>query len=547
MTIKTKLLAASLATCAIAACSNKTEVVDNFQQAYDSLSGENLIPHIKTLASDEFEGRLPAGKGGKLTEDYIIKEYQNAGLQPLNGSYKQEVGLVNIEVTNTPELKVPGLFFDFGENFVATTRKVVESIELKDSDLVFVGYGINAPEHKWNDYEGIDMRGKTAVMLINDPGFATQDPTIFNGNTMTYYGRWTYKYEEAARQGAAGAIIIHETAPASYGWSVVKHGWTGPQFHLEQSKEASVDVEMWITDDKAKELFTAAGLDFTQAKQAAMQRGFKAMPLKNKASVKLTNKLETSKSHNIVGTIPGSETPDEHIFYMGHWDHIGMDLDPNATDKVFNGAHDNATGIGGLIEIAKAYQMLNIKPKRSITFLAVTAEEQGLLGSKYYADNPLVPFNKTIAGINMDSLNVLGRFTDMTVVGFGQSELEDLLAEHAKKQDRVLTQEPTPERGYYYRSDHFSFAKRGVPALSAKGGTQARGGMTEKRKQLAERIGKCYHQACDEYADDWDLSGAGEDLKLYFALGHQLSMSNAYPNWKQGSEFKLVRDKSLNQ
>jgi len=546
MTIKTNIAIAGIAACLLAACT-KPEIVDNFEQSYQSIKGKNLIPHITTLSSDEFEGRLPAGKGGKLTEDYIINEYKNAGLQPLNGSYKQEVGLVNIEVTNTPELNVPGVFFSFAENFVATTRKVVDSIELKDSELVFVGYGINAPEHQWNDYAGLDMKGKTAVILINDPGFATQDPSIFNGNTMTYYGRWTYKYEEAARQGAAGAIIIHETAPASYGWSVVKHGWTGPQFHLQSSKEASVDVEMWITNDKAKEIFTAAGLDYQQSKQEAQQRGFKALPLKNKASVSLTNKLEKSSSHNIVGTIPGTETPDEHIFYMGHWDHIGMDLDPNAEDKVFNGAHDNATGIGGIIEIAKAYQLLNIKPKRSITFLAVTAEEQGLLGSKYYADNPLVPFNKTIAAINMDSLNILGKFIDMTVVGMGQSELEELLAEAAKSQDRTLVQEPTPERGYYYRSDHFSFAKRGVPALSAKGGTKPRGVLTEKRKELAARIGKCYHNACDEYAEDWDLSGAVEDLQLYFALGHQLAMSNQYPNWKEGSEFKLVRDASMKQ
>jgi Zn-dependent M28 family amino/carboxypeptidase len=528
----------------LAACASEPKIENNFLEAYNGFSTDDMKSHIVTLSSDEFGGRLPTGKWGKLTEDYIINEFKAIGLQPTNGIYKQKVPLLNIEVTNKPSLSIPGLFFDYGENFVATSRKVREQSSLKDSELVFVGYGINAPEHNWNDYAGIDVKGKTVVMLINDPGYATQDASIFNGNAMTYYGRWSYKYEEAARQGAAGAIIIHETAPASYGWSVVKHGWSGPQFHLAESKEASVDVEMWITDGKAKELFTAAGIEFDEAKKLAMKRGFKAMNLKNKASISLTSKLTKSESHNVMATLPGTETPDEHIVYMGHWDHIGISTE-DVEDKIFNGAHDNATGIAGIIEIAKAYNKLNIKPKRSITFLAVTAEEQGLLGSKYYADNPVIPFNKTVAAINMDSLNILGRFEDITVVGMGQSELEDLLAEVGKRQNRTLTQEPTPERGYYYRSDHFSFAKRGVPALSAKGGTKPRGGMTPARKELAERVGRCYHQSCDEYAEDWSMESAVEDLQLYFEMGHILSMNKAYPGWKDGSEFKLIREKSM--
>lgn len=518
---------------------------DNFVKAYNSFDIQTIKADIKTLSSDKFEGREPSGVGEKLTTDLLIKEFKALGLKPGNGdSYTQAVPMVSITSTPTGNLSIADLEFEFPKNYVASSRKTQKNIDLKDSELVFVGYGINAPEYEWNDYKNIDVEGKTVVILVNDPGFATQNKQLFEGNTMTYYGRWTYKYEEAARQGAAGAIIVHETKPASYGWNVIESSWTGAQYHLpaKEVNEAVVDVEMWISVDKAKALFAKAGQDFAKVKQQALSKDFKALPLSLTASVSIENNIEQSTSNNILATLEGSENADEHILYMGHWDHLGSTI-IEGKKHIYNGAHDNATGTAGLIHIAKAYKALNKAPKRSITFAAVTAEEQGRLGSRYFANHPTIELSKVVGLINMDSLDITGMKKDITVVGFGKSQLEEYLAEAAKRQNRVLTAELTPERGYYYRSDHFSLAKKGVPALSAGGGSVW---LNDTEKQIGKRVkaqvAKCYHQTCDEYNEQWGWAGLVGELQVFFETGYLLANSEQWPNWNEGTEFKAPRD-----
>ncbi|MGX5201081.1 M28 family metallopeptidase [Aliikangiella sp. IMCC44632] len=520
----------------------------NFQQAYQSFDLTKLQNNIKLLSSDEFGGRAPATPGGQKTTELLVTQFKALGLKPGNGnSYLQSVPLVAIESMPTAHLSIADLKFDFLKNYVANSRKTQPSVELDNSDLVFVGYGINAPEYGWNDYAGVDVKGKTVVVLVNDPGYATQDPALFNGNTMTYYGRWIYKYEEAARQGAAGAIIIHETKPASYGWNVIESSWSGAQYHLPASEvnEPALDVEMWITVEKAKALFKKAQLDFAQLKDMAAKREFVATPLNLKASIKLSNSIKQSTSNNVIATIPGTKNEGEHIVYMGHWDHLGTTT-VNGKTRIFNGAHDNATGTAGLIAIAEAYQKLEQKPQRSITFIAVTAEEQGRLGSRYFANHPTIALNKIVGLINMDSLNISGLKRDVRVVGFGKSELEEYLAKAAKRQGRTLTQEPTPERGYYYRSDHFSLAKKGVPGLSSGGGTIPLNDEEAKINQAMSQLKtNCYHQACDEYNPNWGWQGMIADLQLYFETGYLLANSSDWPNWYKGTEFKAARDKMM--
>ncbi len=518
---------------------------DDFQKAYHSFDVTQIKADIKTLSSDVFEGRPPSGKGGKLTTDMLIKRFKSLGLSSGNGdSYLQAVPMVSINSTPTKNLTIADLDFTFPKNYVASSRKTQQTIELKDSPLVFVGYGINAPEYGWNDYKDIDVKGKTVVILVNDPGFATQNDALFNGNTMTYYGRWTYKYEEAARQGAAGAIIIHETKPASYGWNVIESSWTGEQYHLpaKEVNEAVVDVEMWISVEKAKQLFAKAGKDFAQLKQQALTKDFHAVPLALNASVTVNNDIKQSVSNNVLATLKGSERPDEHVLYMAHWDHLGTTV-VDGKKAVYNGAHDNATGTAGLMNIAQAYRQLTTAPKRSVTFIAVTAEEQGRLGSRYFANHPTMPLNKIVGLVNMDSLDITGKKADVTVVGFGKSELEDYLAKAAQRQNRTLTPEQTPERGYYYRSDHFSLAKKGVPALSAGGGSTW---VSEQEKLLGkpveEQISKCYHQICDEYQENWVWTSLIEELQLFFDTGYMLANDNHWPNWHKGTEFKALRD-----
>lgn len=518
---------------------------DGFDKAYNSFDLKELKSHIKTLSSDEFGGRAPATPGGKMTTELLVREFKKLGLKPGNGdSYLQSVPLVSIVSEPKSKLKIADMQFDFLKNFVANSRQTRQRVSLKDSELVFVGYGINAPEYGWNDYKDIDVKGKTVVVLVNDPGYASQDPKLFDGNTMTYYGRWIYKYEEAARQGAAGAIIIHETKPASYGWNVIESSWSGAQYHLpaKEVNEPAIDVEMWINIDKTHELFQKAGLDFAKMKKKALDKNFKAVPMGLTVSIELENTIEESKSDNVLATIPGSEASDEHVIYMAHWDHLGT-VTADGKTRIFNGAHDNATGTAGLIHIAKAFKALKKMPKRSITLIAVTAEEQGRLGSRYFANHPTIPLDKIAGLVNMDALSITGLKKNFTVVGFGKSEMEAYLTKAAKRQNRPLVQEPTPERGYYYRSDHFSLAKKGVPALSARGGTIP---LNEEQKQIAEKVGKivsqCYHQECDEYSEAWGWQGIVADLQVYFETGYLLANTRRWPNWHKGTEFKAARD-----
>jgi len=528
------------------------EVLQNkdFQTVYDAISIPNLKKHIQYLSSDEMAGREPASKGDRMTAEYLIKAFKDLGLQPGNGdSFLQKVELLAINSTVSQNLKIADIQFDVTENYVANTRKKESLRTLTDSELIFVGYGINAPEYGWNDYQGLDVAGKTVVILVNDPGYATGDANLFTGNSLTYYGRWTYKYEEAARQGAKAAIIIHETAPASYGWSVIKNGWTGTQYHLPRTENSGpvVDVEMWIDIEKTKELFSKAGLDFAAEKAKAQVKGFKAVDLGLTASVQVSSKFKQSGSNNIVATLPGSEAADEHIIYMAHVDHLGQDTSLEG-DQIYNGAHDNASGSAGILEIARAYANLKNRPRRSITFVGAAAEEQGTLGSKYFADNPTMPLSKIVGLINMDSINIVGRKKDISVKGFGKSELEEVLKVAAASQNRTLIPEAHPERGYYYRSDHFSLAKKGVPGLSVGGGTVP---LNEVEAEIDSRVGaqvaKCYHQLCDEYSEDWGWDGAKEDLQLYLATGYILASGKQWPNWYQGTEFRALRDNMMTE
>jgi Zn-dependent M28 family amino/carboxypeptidase len=530
-------------------CSSKEH---DIEAAAASLNTEELAHDVKILSSDEFEGRFPASPGEEKTIEFLKEEFEKVGLKPGNGeSFFQEVPLVEITASPQTKLVVTGrenpIEFAYGDDFVGVTLRVQEKVAVENSDMIFVGYGIVAPEYEWNDYEGIDASGKTVVMLVNDPGFATEDPELFKGRAMTYYGRWTYKYEEAARQGAACAVIIHETEPAAYGWGVVRNGWTGPNFSLvsEDGNASKCAVESWITLETARTIFDAAGQDYDDLKESAAKPGFKAVPLGLKASLALENSIRKAVSRNVIGLLPGSERSDEYIIYTAHWDHFGKN--PNLEgDQIFNGALDNATGTSALIELAEAFQQLGSPPLRSILFMAVTAEEQGLLGSDYYATHPIYPLNKTVAVINMDSLNIYGRMKDIRIVGYGQSELDEYVKAYAEEMGRVVLPNPAPEKGSFYRSDHFPFAKQGVPALSAGSGIQhLEKGEEWGRAQKENYVREKYHQVSDEYDPNWDLSGLQEDLHMYFMIGYRLSMESTFPNWNEGSEFKSKRDADM--
>ncbi len=538
-----------LSTCAaITACTEPTQHTEaasassqeNFHEVYNGISEARITQDIITLASDEFEGRLPTTKGETLTLNYLTSELEKAGAKPgNNGSYFQEVDLIQITADEDMTLQMGDFEFAYKEDMVAGSKREVPSVNLKDSEVVFLGYGVNAPEYDWNDYAQTDVKGKTVIVLVNDPGYAMPDSDKFQGSTMTYYGRWSYKYEEASRQGAEAVFIVHETAPASYGWSVVANSWSGPQYGLVSTDQGQsrVKVEGWISREAALKVFAQAGLDFDAEKQKALEGPY-AQTLNLSASVTVNNDIETSKSSNVFATIEGSEMPDEHVIYTAHWDHLGKD-ESKEGDQIYNGAHDNATGTAAILEMARAFGSLDVAPKRSISMLIVTAEEQGLLGSKYYAENPVIALDKTVANINMDAMNILGKTRDVSVVGMGKSELEDYLREAAANQGRVLTQEDRPEAGYYYRSDHFSFAKLGVPALYAKGGNQSIDEETEKyRKRMNVLITGCYHQVCDQYRESWDLGGITQDTQLLFEVGFDVANAEIWPQWNSSSEFQ---------
>jgi Zn-dependent M28 family amino/carboxypeptidase len=516
------------------------EPSDNFEHVYQSISIDELRHHTKTISSDEFEGRLPTTHGEKLTLDYLVSNFKALGYKPGNGdSYLQEVELIEMNADPDMTLKIGNNEFAYRENMVASTKREQANVELKDSELVFVGYGVVAPEYDWNDYEGIDVKGKTVVILVNDPGFADPTSGKFEGTTMTYYGRWTYKYEEASRQGARAALIVHETKPASYGWSVVANSWSGPQYGLvtDDGNADRVAVEGWLSLEAAQKVFDEAGFNYASEKAKAAKGAYN-LSLGINASVSINSTIKKSVSNNVIATLPGSSAADEHIIYTAHWDHLGKD-ETKEGDQIYNGARDNATGVAASLVMAKAFAELTPKPKRSITFLTVTAEEQGLLGSLYYASHPIIPLDKTVANINMDALNLLGKTNDVSVVGMGKSELEQYLAAGAKRQNRVLVREDRPEAGYYYRSDHFSFAKQGVPALYAKGGSEPFDEETAKYRKRAKIIlDGCYHQVCDSFRENWDFSGIQQDTQLLFDVGYQIGKSADWPKWNATSEFQ---------
>jgi Zn-dependent M28 family amino/carboxypeptidase len=525
-------------------CSKQQEAVtpqsDNFLSVYEQINNADIKRHIQTLASDEFEGRLPTTKGEQLTLDYLSTELLALGLQPGNGdSFLQAVELLEITALPDMTLHIGENQFAYKQDMVVSSKRENVSVELNESELVFVGFGVNAPEHGWNDYEGIDVKGKTVVILVNDPGFEMPQSGKFQGKTMTYYGRWTYKYEEASRQGAAAAIIVHETEPASYGWSVVANSWSGPQYSLvsKDGNASRVAVEGWLTTQAAQKIFADAGLNFAEQKTQALAGPYhKTLSLK--ASVTINNSLKKSTSYNVLATLPGATYPAEHIIYSAHWDHLGKDSSKEG-DQIYNGAHDNATGVAANLALAKAFSELTVRPQRSVSFLFVTAEEQGLLGSQYYAEHPVIPLKDTVANINMDALSVLGRTKDVAVVGMGKSELENYLAKAAMRQNRVLVEESRPEAGSYFRSDHFSFAQQGVPALYAKGGDEPIDEATAKyRKRTKVIVTGCYHQVCDQFRDNWDLSGIVEDTQLLFEVGYMVANSQEWPKWSPTSEFQ---------
>ncbi len=539
-------LALVLASLALAACSAHSATLPGVQ-----IDGKQLREDIKVLSSDKFEGRAPDSRGEKLTIDYLRERFRQIGLHPGNGdSYFQRVPMVKITADPATDLEVGGdgrkLHLAYGSDMMIWTKRVTQRVELDSSQLVFVGYGIVAPEYHWDDYAGVDVKGKTVVILVNDPGYATGDPTLFHGKAMTYYGRWTYKYDEAARHGAAAALIVHQTGPAGYPWAVVKNSWSGAQFQLVEApgKSAPMDIEGWLTDSAAHLIFADDGRNFDQLAQAAARPGFKAVPLGASIAVKLDNKIAQTVSHNVIGMIPGSKRPGEYIIYTAHWDHLGRDTSL-AGDQIYNGAVDNASGVAGLLALAKAFEERTPRPQRSVLFLSVTGEEKGLLGSRYYTEHPLYPLADTVAEFNMDGLDVYGRTHDITVIGSGHSELEDYLARAAKAQGRVVRPDPEPEKGYYYRSDHFNFARKGVPALDTASGVDYVGrpagwGQKMHDDYRAHR----YHKPSDEYDPAWDLRGAVEDLQLLYAVGSRIADEKRFPRWYEGDEFRAIRDAS---
>ena len=511
---------------------------------------------VNTLASDEFEGRGPGSVGEDKTVEYIKTQMQRIGLQPGNGdSYFQDVPMVEATADESTVLKLDSngktRELKFGTDMVIGTRTGQPKISIKDSELVFVGYGVDAPEQDWNDYADQDWTGKTVVMFVNDPGFHAKDKELFEGDRMTYYGRWTYKFEEAARKGADAALIVHDKAGASYDWDVVKNSWAGAQYDLPAKDDPAprLPAQGWITADAARELFAGAGLDLDQAYKDANQRGFKPVPLNAKVSFDLNSTITEKTSRNVVGVLPGTTRADEAVLYMAHWDHLGKHEGEQTADGkadiIYNGAVDNATGVAGILEIAEAFAHQEQKPERSAVFVAVTLEESGLLGSKYYVAHPTFPLDKIAGVINLDAMSVAGKSRDLVVTGKGNSELEDLLKVQADQQGRTLAEESNPAGGYYFRSDHFNFAKAGVPALYASGGGDLVDGGTAASKVANDDYAKRYHQPSDEVHEGWKLDGVVQDLQALYGVGRELAAGANWPNWYAGNPFKAARDKMM--
>lgn len=546
----------SLAICAfifISAC--KQEIKNDSANsspdslAIKSINDSSLAKYLSVIAADSLEGRKPFTTGETKTINYLKTEFEKLGLKPGNGdSYFQEVPMVEIKSTPSEKMVVKSGLKEWSLNylteFVAGSRRVQNEVSVKNSPLVFAGYGIVAPEYGWNDYENLDVKGKIVVVLINDPGFA--DSTLFKGKNMTYYGRWTYKFEEASRQGAAGILIIHDTKPAAYPWTVVRSGWSKSKLQL-QSEDNGMNrtvIEGWISLEGARKLFALGGQSFETLVAKARKKDFKAVDLNLTTSLTVRNKIKKSVTYNVLASIPGGKLKNEAIIYSAHWDHLGIGEKVQG-DSIYNGAVDNATGVASLFEIASAFKKLPKNPERTILFISYTAEEQGLLGSEYYAKHPAFPLSKTVANINMDMMGLAGKTKDIVVYGYGQSELEDYAAASAKKQNRILVPDPVPSSGLYYRSDHFNLAKVGVPSLfTGSGVDNIKNGREWGLKQVADFTKNRYHSPQDNFnSKTWDLSGIVEDVRLLFDMGYRLSIESTYPKWKDGSEFKAVREK----
>jgi Zn-dependent M28 family amino/carboxypeptidase len=505
---------------------------------------------LKEISSDYFQGRGPGAVGEKRFVPWLEAQYKAVGLMPGNGkSYTQAVPMT--EITN--EIVQPLRFksahgetaLKLGDDYVLSSRDPAALVELKDSELIFMGYGVDQASENWNDYQDVDVKGKTVVVLINDPGFHVGDATLFKGKAMTYAGRWGYKFEEAARKGAVGCLIVHDDLGASYGWEVVKNGAARPEFELapKPGQIAPLKAQGWISAATATALFANAGLDLTALRSAASQRGFKPVPLKTTASASIAHKIRSATSQNVLGLIKGSEKPDEVVIYSAHWDHLGRNFGL-VGDQIFNGAIDNGTGVAALLEMSRA--LIKQRPKRSVLMLAVTLEESGLLGSRYYAENPVFPLHKTLANINMDALKLIGPSRDIEVIGIGNSELEDILKPFAALQNRELVPEPTPENGFFYRSDHFNFAKVGVPALYIKTGqNHVEQGESYGKQWAVQYNAERYHKPGDAYDDAADYRGVVQDLQLMVQVGLSVANSDRWPNWYESSEFRAVRDASL--
>ena len=525
-------------------------IIQGCDQPANEIKELNLHKHIEILASDEFEGRGPGSAGGEKTKLYLKEEFKKMGLPSIKGDYYLEVPLSKMTVDlNSSFLSISkndkARILEAGPETVYWTKRVVEGISVRASRLVFVGYGIVAPEYGWNDYKNLDVKGKTAVMLINDPGFWTEDPELFNGKSMTYYGRWTYKFEEAARQGAEAVLIIHDTAPAAYPWQVVETSWAGKQIDLkrEDMGRSRVKVEGWITSEVAEDIFGQANLDLKALKQAALKADFQSVEMTGLTlDAALNNKVEFSISHNVAAVKNGYKKPNEYILMMAHWDHLGIKEDQPG-DNIYNGAVDNASGTAGLLELANYFS--NIETERSLLFLAVTAEESGLLGSQYFAEYPPIKLSNIVAGYNFDASLPVGKTRDVIVVGYGASELEDILKAELDKVGRYIVPDPQPEKGFFYRSDHISFAKKGVPMLYADAGfDKIDGGKEAGRAFGDEYTAKYYHQPSDEYDPDWDLSGFADQLTLTTKMVKYLADSDRWPEWYEGNEFRSIREES---
>lgn len=510
----------------------------------------DLEPHIVKLASDEFEGRMPFSPGETKTINYLEAKFKAYGLDPGNGdSYFQDVPLASITSLGAPSMTVASsdesITLEGLSDYVIWTQRTDSLVAFDDAEIVFAGFGIVAPEYGWNDYKNIDVMGKIVMVLVNDPGFGTEDASFFKGNTMTYYGRWTYKYEEAIRQGALGVLIVHNTIPAGYGFNVVQNRWNSEQLYLDDRNETNYKLafEGWVTLPTANKLFEMAGLNERELLAKARKADFQAIPMNLKASSSLTVSAKYDVSKNVIAKVTGATKPNEYVIYTAHWDHLGIGKPDETGDSIYNGALDNASGTAALLALAEAFAAGD-KPERTVIFLAVTAEEQGLWGSLYYALNPVYPKEQTVANINMDGINPYGKMTDVSVIGIGQSEMEDLLDVELAKVGRYASPDPTPTAGYYFRSDHFSFAKVGIPALYFGTGIDHFEKGKEYGKQLEdEYVQLYYHKPSDSYdAERWNLDGAVDDVQLLYNVGQNISNSDVWPQWKEGSEFKAIRD-----